>query len=361
MVQSVKDEIKEDAAAFKSAYAYLVAWKDMGSAKLLSAFLNAGIKVRFAEQPFMVNNRTYDRGTLIVTKAANKAFGEKLFDVLNTALAKDSTLRLKIEPVSSGFVDKGYDFGSEQVHIIKNTHVAMLTGEGINSEAAGEIWHYFEQQLNYPITLINVNDVARIKWKDIDELILPDGSYRFITEKIMADPLKTWVQQGGKLIASEGAVAQLAEGDWGIKLKKDSSDKKDEKNPESYTLLKKYGVRERDALVNAIAGAIYKVELDNTHPLAFGYPDYYFTLKQNDNIYEFLKKDGWNVGVLKKENYISGFVGSKTKLKFKDGLLFGVQGYGRGTIVYLADDLMFRSFWESGKLMFANAVFLVGQ
>jgi hypothetical protein len=29
--------------------------------------------------------------------------------------------------------------------------------------------------------------------------------------------------------------------------------------------------------------------------------------------------------------------------------------------VYFADNPVFRSFWESGKLMLANAVFLVGQ
>jgi len=38
-----------------------------------------------------------------------------------------------------------------------------------------------------------------------------------------------------------------------------------------------------------------------------------------------------------------------------------VQDMGSGKIIYLADNLMFRNFWENGKLMFCNAVFLVGQ
>jgi hypothetical protein len=29
--------------------------------------------------------------------------------------------------------------------------------------------------------------------------------------------------------------------------------------------------------------------------------------------------------------------------------------------VFLADDVLFRSFWENGKLLLCNAVFLVGQ
>ena len=101
--------------------------------------------------------------------------------------------------------------------------------------------------------------------------------------------------------------------------------------------------------------------MDNTNPLAFGYPDYYYTLKQDDQIYEFIQDSGWNVGVIKKDNQVAGFVGAKLKNKLKDGLLFGVKIIGKGTVTCLADDLMFRSFWENGKLMFCNAVFLVGQ
>jgi hypothetical protein len=94
--------------------------------------------------------------------------------------------------------------------------------------------------------------------------------------------------------------------------------------------------------------------------LGFGYPNYYFTLKQNDNIYEFLK-DGWNVGVVKKDNQVSGFVGSKVKEKIKDGTVIGVQQLGSGTVVFFSDDPIFRSFWENGKLLLGNAIFLVGQ
>ena len=67
------------------------------------------------------------------------------------------------------------------------------------------------------------------------------------------------------------------------------------------------------------------------------------------------------MGVVKKNNYITGFTGSLTKEKLKDGLLFGVGDMGRGNVIFMADNPMFRSFWENGKLLFANAVFFVGQ
>lgn len=67
------------------------------------------------------------------------------------------------------------------------------------------------------------------------------------------------------------------------------------------------------------------------------------------------------MGIIKKDNQVAGFVGSKLKEKLRDGLVFGVQGMGRGSVVFLADNPLFRSFWENGKLLFGNAVFLVGQ
>ena len=67
------------------------------------------------------------------------------------------------------------------------------------------------------------------------------------------------------------------------------------------------------------------------------------------------------MGVMKKDRQVAGFVGSRLQKHLRDGLLFGVQNMGNGTITYLADDVLFLSFWENGKLMFANAIFLVGE
>ena len=41
--------------------------------------------------------------------------------------------------------------------------------------------------------------------------------------------------------------------------------------------------------------------------------------------------------------------------------MFGVEQKGRGNVVYMIDNPLFRTFWESGKMMFSNAVFMVGQ
>ncbi|HAK12304.1 MAG TPA: hypothetical protein DCO78_10340, partial [Chitinophagaceae bacterium] len=83
------------------------------------------------------------------------------------------------------------------------------------------------------------------------------------------------------------------------------------------------------------------------------------TLKTDANLMETMK-GGWNVGVLKKDAHVSGFAGVKVKNKLKDGTLFAAQDMGGGSVVYLIDNPLFRLFWENGKLLFANALFMAG-
>ena len=343
----------------KAAYAYVIPWTGIGSATLLSQLLKAGVKMRYAENSFEINGRKFEKGSLIITRAANKSQGEKLFSILTQCIIQSPDFHESIMPVSSGFVDKGFDIGSDRVRFINAPRVALLSGEGVSPNSTGEIWHFFEQQLKYPVSVFNANDLGQINWKSFDVLILPDGNYRFLNDKALMEDLKSWVQQGGRLIALENAVNQLSNQEWSIKKKKTDTIKEPTKI--DYSVLKKYEDREKDFLSNSIPGAVYKVELDNTHPLAFGYATSYYTLKQDDNLYEFIRDGGWNIGVIKKNSYVTGFAGVNTKEKLKDGMVLGTQDFGRGTIIYFADDPIFRGFWENGKLLLANAIFMVGQ
>jgi Zinc carboxypeptidase len=341
-----------NAVVSAAAYGYLVNYNSFADVKFLAALLNAKIKVRYAEKDFAYNGKSFPKGTIIILKKSNE---DKLQQFADLAKTFDASVTI----VNSGFMESGFDFGSEKVHLIKKPTVVLLTGKGVNANAAGEVWHLFEQQLNYPVSLMNADEFAGSALKNIDVLIMPDGNYKFFNDKDAAAEIKLWVQQGGKIIALDNAASQIAKTDWGIKLKKDDSEEKKDSNS-SYNNVRRYENRERDGIVNNIPGAIYKVEMDNSHPLAFGYSNNYYSLKMGSDMYEFMK-EGWNVGIIKKEDQTAGFVGNTTRKKIKDGTVIGVQPLGRGTIVFFADDPIFRNFWENGKMLLANAVFLVGQ
>ena len=351
------------AAVSDSVYAYAVRWAGLRDAQFLCELLRKGVKVRYAEKPFQSGGVTYDRGTLLITATGN---GQYWPQVREWVVSLANKFGVNVTGIGSGFVEKGADLGSDLVRMVHPPRVAMLTGDQVNPQDAGEVWELFEQDLRYPVTLVNATDARQTSWKNFDVLILPSGNYRILEDKAIADGLKSWVRDGGRLIAMQDAVGALAKGEWGIKEKAagggaDKEDGKEENSKEQYESLRHYGDRQREEVMNSVPGAIYRVELDNTHPLAFGYPDHYYTLKEDENGYEFIRDGGWNVGVIRKDNYVSGFTGNKAKERLRDGLIFGVQDMGRGKVVYMADDPLFRSFWENGKLLFCNAVFLVGQ
>ena len=341
----------------ETSYGYVIPWNGIKSVSLAGQLMQKGILLRYAEEPFEVNGNKFERGAILVLKTANKSFGNNLFSEVRRSA---DALNVKLYPVTTGYVDKGFDFGSDKVHPFRAPKVVLLTGDGVSSNAAGEIWHFFDQQIGYPVTLVNVSDLGRMNWNETDVLIMPDGNYKFLSEKAQLDAFKDWISKGGRVVALESAVSALAKAELGIKLKKaDETDKKDDKP--GYEALRSYRDRERDYLRNTTPGSIFRVELDNTNPLAYGYPAWYYTLKMDDNVYEFFRDEGWNTGIIRKDNQVAGFVGSILKNRLKDGLLFGMQQLGSGTVCYLADNVMFRNFWENGKLMFCNAVFLAGQ
>ncbi len=351
----IPETVKNDAA---DAYGYVIRWQGMSSARVVAKLLKEGIRLRFSEAPFESGGVSFDRGSVIVIKRGNEKFGTALWTMVSEACDAE---KVKMNVVQSGMVDRGFDFGSSKVHPLRAPKVILLTGEGVSSYAAGEVWHFFERELNYPLTLINVNDIGRAKWSEIDVIIMPDGNYRFLADKGQAEEFTKWISSGGKVIALEGAVAQLSRQEWSVlkarkEEEKDSAEKKD-----PYAVLKIFENRQRDAIPATTPGAIYRVDIDTTNPLMYGYPAYYYTLKQDGMVYDYIKEGGWNAGVIRKDNQLAGFVGHKLKAKLKDGVVFGNQSLGRGSVTYLSDNVLFRNFWENGKLMICNAVFFVGE
>lgn len=339
-----------------SAYACIIKWEGKYAAIAMAQLLAKGVKMRMADAAFEIGNEKFGSGSIIVFQKGNEKFGNGFWNMVSQVC---NTNEVKLYPIASGMVDKGYDMGSSHVIPLKAPRIGLLTGNSISETAAGEAWFFFDHELNYPLTLINADDFKRMD-NSIDVLIMPNGYYEFLSDKENAKVFEQWIRNGGKAVALENAVNQLSKQDWSaLKLKTDSNDSDAAKD--IYSSLQKYNLRERDAVSGFTPGAIFNVEIDNSNPLAFGYPQNYYTLKMDEKVYEFIKEGGWNVGVLKKDKQLAGYVGSKLSPVLKDGLLFGTQPLGNGTVVYLADNIMFRNFWENGKLMFCNAVFLVGQ
>lgn len=326
-------------------YAWIFDWGSAEDARVLLALQKMGIKVRVAEEGFTVGLRSFSSGTLLVYRAENEKILKGLAGKIDR-LVKE--LNVTNYVVTSGYVDKGKDFGSSVYRVLGIPKIAVLSGYATSSQGVGEIWHFFEQELGHQVTMVNIQNLDNLDFNKINVLIIPDGTY----DDDLPLKLESWVNKGGKLVLFENAISGFTgKKPYEIKIKEVIKDPKPKP-------ARKYGERNQDDLSNTIPGAIFKVDLDQSHPLAAGLGSSYYALKTDDKIYEPLGGD-WSVGTLKADSYVSGIAGKSVLKRLNNGMLFGVQKLGKGSVVYLGSDILFRSFWENGKQLFMNAVFLV--
>ncbi|MEP4947880.1 MAG: zinc carboxypeptidase, partial [Flavobacteriaceae bacterium] len=262
------------------------------------------------------------------------------------------TFEVMLTASKTGFVDSGKDFGSPYIQMIRKPKIAVLSGKPTSTLRFGEIWHFFEQQLQYPISVIDSDYLNEVDLKNYHILVLPSGNYGNFFKEQQLNKLKTWVKNGGKLIAMGGSIAAIG-GKKGFGIEKNKTAKDSIKN-----IPKPHNNTQRERIKDAITGAIFKTKVDNTHPLAYGYEKDYFTLKMGNTSYAFLK-NGNAVYLEKNTKPVSGFAGSEAQKKIANSLVYGAEGVGKGKVIYMVDNPLFRGFWENGKLFFANAVFMV--
>ena len=225
-----------------------------------------------------------------------------------------------------------------------------MGGEKVSPNDFGQVWHFLEQTIDYPHSIVSPADFGNVDLDQYTTLILPSGWYSFSeTERTN---IKDWVSGGGRVIALAGALKNFADKD-GFNLKKRVNKKEEEKTEEH----KSFAESERAFLKNFIPGAIFKVNMDNSNPLAAGFGETYFSLKTGSTSYDLLEK-GWNVGVINSNADHLGFAGSATLSDLKNSLMLGVEQKGNGELIYFTDNPLFRSFWAEGARLMANALYL---
>src|SRR6478735_1680646 len=89
-------------------YAYIFLYQSLKDVEFLGALMQSKIKVRCAEKAFSLGGQSFDPGTLLVTRRNNETIAD--FDNVVQTIAKK--FGRKVNTTTTGFVDKGYDFGS---------------------------------------------------------------------------------------------------------------------------------------------------------------------------------------------------------------------------------------------------------
>ena len=119
------------------------------------------------------------------------------------------------------FSKDGPDFGSPDIKLVNPPKVAMLAGVGTSSLSYGALWHFFDQQLKYPITRIDTGDLGSTNLSKYSTLIVPEGYYhRQLNDRTMK-MLDEWLSKGGNMIViGRAANSFVGQDGYGLTTKK---------------------------------------------------------------------------------------------------------------------------------------------
>ena len=354
-----------------ASYGYLVPWGDMAAARLLSAALQQGYKVKSTDLPFThQNGKQYPAGTLILSKADNPGLAEQI-----GALAASSGA--SVEGINSSWVLDGPNFGSENVKLVPKVNIAMAWDEPTDPLSAGSARFVLERFVGYPVTAIRPAQLLQSALQGYDVLILPAtlrGSYQQAMGERGQQLLRQFVKQGGVLIALGNANEWLLEsqGEGSTPLLASKQEFKTSAREEPAAESKVAGTQlkaESDyqkllepwqADPDWVPGFLANAKVDQNHWLTAAVPPQVKTIYVGNQIYTPLSIDqGRNVVTFDSADKVlaGGFVWDENRLQIAQKAVVMVQPLGRGQIIAFTQEPNFRAYVDGMHLLYINAVF----
>jgi len=352
--------VKKTEAVQKSSYGYLINWDEYNASALTYYLQDRGAILSSAFKPFSIEaggqNRSFSYGTLFVHVKRQKISADSLYQILSAGSKKYG---VDIYDVKSGMSSSGIDLGSNNIRSLVKPKALMFIDDGVSSYEAGEVWHLLDTRVDMPITKLKVSMFNRANLDKYNVMVMVSGSYSLL-DSAKIQRIKQWVQKGNTLITTRGAS------EWAIKKKlvKESlvtdPDKKKDKKEEKVVVRKPYVDASQNLGKERVGGAIFQVDLDLTHPLAFGYHDKLLPVYRNSNVWIAASKNEYSTVAKYTANpHIDGFISDQNMKKYlKPSASIIVSAVGRGRVVLFADNPNFRGSWYGTNRLFLNAIFL---
>ena len=353
-IKSTKELIKWTPVN-KSEYAYIVESNDYNVPALINGLQKKKIVVASSFKPFNIKtnegNKSFSYGSLVIPVANQKVSSDHIY---NSILDLQNKLEVTVFSVKSGLSLKGIDLGSRNIKPLKTPKAAMLIGNGVRSYEAGEVWHLLDTRVHMPITKISLNYFNRTSLDDYNVLIMVSGNYKFdskTTEKI-----KSWISKGNTLItigtANNWIVKTKIVKEELVVVKKDTLNNKLDRK--SYVDASENYGREK------LGGVFLKVNIDKSHPIAFGYKSENQVVYKNNLVWLKPSKNSYsNVAMYNKKPHIDGYISKNIRRDYlpKSASLI-VSKVGKGRVIMFADNPNFRGTAYGTNRLFLNSIFM---
>ncbi|HSR38118.1 MAG TPA: M14 metallopeptidase family protein [Phnomibacter sp.] len=330
-------------------YGYLLDWRSYDAPKALWQLLSKGVKAKVAgnEMTFSINGkeRKFPRGTIVIPRQMQEKDFASVAAIVNEVA---NNCEVVFTPLATGNVLAGSDLGSRYMQKVETPGVAMLVGNGVSATDAGEVWHLLDQRMDMGTTHLDLAQFNRASLDRYNTIIMVSGNYNAINK----EKLKEWIEKGGVLIACEDAVEWCANNGFAkLEMKKVASATDSLKNV-------KYADKEQIDGAQRMAGAIFRAEIDPTHPLTYGYTQPFIDLFKTNNVFIQIPKNPYVTPVkFGSAPLQSGYITRQNYAALKNSASVIAQSMGAGKVILMGDNPNFRAFWLGGSKLFMNAIF----
>jgi hypothetical protein len=333
----------------ESEYAYVVEPGGYYVSRAMNRLLQNNIRIKVATEAFFhKTGKRFERGSIVIPIAGQEKNEESINYLVQQILVNDG---LDVYAFNTGLDYQGVSLGSGSFAVVRKPEIAVLVGDGVNPNDAGELWHLLDHRLHIPVTMLPLDVFNRMNLSKYNTLIFPAGSYNSITDS-GKEKLKTWVQNGGVIIGFENALQWLNSAGLG-KFEMKSGENTDKQSaPRPYALLDEYrGAQESP-------GAIFEAVADLTHPLLYGYEQGKLAIFKSNNIFMEKSKNPYaNPLTFGSAPLISGYISKQNFTQVKNTSVASVSAMGQGRIIGFTDNLCFRAFWLGTNKLFTNAIY----
>ncbi len=339
--------VRPASATPAAGYAYLMEWDHYYAPQALYQILKSGIRAKVGREPFVLNGKRYEPGTIMIPMANQEKTAAEIQQAVREAAGKTG---VAFDGVSTGFTVEGIDLGSNGFTTLQTPKVAVIVGEGASPGTAGEAWHLLDTRYGMVVTKLETDDISRADLTRYNVIVLGAGSYNNSIGATGAAKLKEWVQNGGTLIGIQSAISWLkAQGIGAVEIRQPKE------QPQGR---KPYIQMDEDIASLEIPGTIFEAEIDNTHPLGFGYRRGKMPVFRDNDLFLEPGKNPYSTPLIYTDNpLISGYIKSTMAELPKRTAGIVVSGAGSGKVIFMADNPNFRAHWFGTNKLFANAVF----
>ncbi len=347
--------LKGEIIGGKSDYGYAFEWDDYLAPLLLNAVLTDGLQAKLSNAPFKIGTNSFNLGTVFIPIQNQGKTSEAIHNLLEKTVRKTG---VKIFALQTGLATEGIDLGSPSLATIKKPNVALLVGEGVANNDAGEVWHLLDTRYEMQAVQIDVTNMSRAKLENYSCMVMVDGNY----SAAIVPKLREYVVNGGTITAFGKAVKFLKNNDLcNIEFKISDKDallksfKKYTNNEK--TTRRPYDKFDDDEGAQVIGGAIFETELDGTHPLMYGYRQATLPVFRGDTMFMELPTNPYSAPLRYTANpLMSGYLSAKNKELSKASASIIVSSIGSGRVIASIDNPNFRAFWYGTNKIMANMI-----